>query len=190
MLDFEAVRDGSKSLDELTNLLTWDDLRDLTNEMINSQLRIISKAEDEDITFIPVDPDAYDPFAESESEIDMPWTLGHIIVHVTASSEESAFLSAELARGVRWRGGRSRYEVPWQRIKTVSQCRNRLEESRRIRLACLDVWPNPPDLNNTYQTTEGVKVSAILQFIYGLYHEYSHIDQIKEILKQAKSVIL
>jgi hypothetical protein len=45
-------------------------------------------------------------------ELALPWTLGHVIVHITASAEESAFLAAELARGVHRRTGRSRFEVP------------------------------------------------------------------------------
>ena len=71
-----------------------------------------------------------------------------MIVHTTASSEEAAFIAAELARGVEFHG-RSRSEVPWETVTTIEQCRHRLEESRRMRLATLQIWPDEPDLDNT-----------------------------------------
>jgi len=186
MLDFASIRDGTKTFQEIIVGLTCEGLRNLTNEMINTEMGMLSNILDTDVIYIPEDPDAHDPFAQTEYEIKMPWTLGHVIVHVTASSEESAFLSAELARGIIWRSGRSRYEVPWQTIKTVDQCRDRLEESRHIRLGCLDAWPDIPHLNNTYNSTPALKVNAVIQFVFGLFHEDSHLDQIKEILNQAK----
>ena len=35
-----------------------------------------------------IDLDADDPYAEAADEATMAWTLGHVIVHATASSEE------------------------------------------------------------------------------------------------------
>ena len=52
---------------------------------------------------------------------------------------------ADLARGVAFHG-RSRSEVPWETVTTIAQCRARLEESRRMRLASLDMWPDQPYL--------------------------------------------
>lgn len=98
------------------------------------------------MTFIPVDPQAHDSAATNAEEMGIAWTLGHIIAHMTAGAEESAALAAELARGVPFHG-RSRYEVPWQTVTTMQQCRSRLEESRRMRLASLGMWPERPDLN-------------------------------------------
>ncbi len=186
MLDFTSIRNNTKTYRDLIQELTPDDLHNLTNEMIDLQLSILIEGIDGDVVFVPEDPEADDPFAISEEEINMPWTLGHVIVHVTASSEESAFLSAELARGVPYRSGRSRYEVPWQSMKTIAQCRDRLEESRRIRLGCLDVWPDDPHLDNTYDTSAGLRVNPILRFVFGLSHDDSHLDQMRDILKQAK----
>ncbi|MDL1950777.1 hypothetical protein FBQ97_13315 [Acidobacteria bacterium ACD] len=87
MLDFSLLRDRRMTLGELVQGLTVDDLRDLTNEMIDYQLRLIADCEDADVTFVPDDPAAEDKYAANVEEINLPWTLGHVIVHVTASSE-------------------------------------------------------------------------------------------------------
>ena len=118
----------------------------------------------------------------------MPWTLGHVIVHVTASSEEAAFLAAEMARGVTFEPRRSRSEVHWTKIKTVAQCRARLEESRRMRLASLDMWPDEPYLDNTFTSPNGgVEIHPVMRFIFGLFHDHAHLGQIQDIVKQAKA---
>ena len=125
MLDFDSVREGKLTYNELTAGLTRGDLRDLTNEMIDSFLAQISECTDADVTFQPVDPKANDQWAV-EGEVDLAWNLGHVIVHTTSSAEESAAVAAELARGVEYHG-RSRYETPWRTVTTIAQCRQRLE---------------------------------------------------------------
>lgn len=137
MLDFAAVRRGEKTIADLAVGLTVADLRDLTNEMVDHQLAQIASANDADVVFTPVDPGADDPYASNEADRNISWNLGHLIVHVTASSEEGAFIAAEMARGI-VRDGRSRSEIPWESVTTIAQCRHRLEESRRMRLAMLD----------------------------------------------------
>jgi hypothetical protein len=133
-----------------------------------------------------LDPEAHDPYAEREEDVDLAWNLGHVIVHITASSEESAALAAEMARGVEFHG-RSRSEVPWQEVKTLRQCHQRLDESRRMRLASLDMWPDEPHLDSEYETwTDGPVVNAVGRFVLGLMHADSHLDQIAEIVQQAK----
>lgn len=185
MLDFEAVRDNRITFAELVAGLTCDDLRDLTSEMVDTMLELIAECTDADVTFVPVDPKAYDPFAKTEEEVNLAWKLGHVIVHTTASAEESAALAAELARGVEHHG-RSRFETPWERMMTVTQCRQRLEESRRMRLASLSMWPDEPQLDNVYEPWSGApQVNAIGRFVLGLMHDESHIDQIAEIVRQA-----
>lgn len=187
MLDFQAVRDGKVTLNALVSDLTRDDLRDLTNEMIDQVLSLIADCIDEDVTFEPVDPDAHDPYAEREEDVKLAWNLGHVIVHITASSEESAALAAELARGVAFHG-RSRYEIPWQTMRTLEQCRQRLEESCRMRLASLEMWPDEPHLEDTYQAwANGPVVNAVGRFALGLMHAHSHLEQIKSIVYQAQS---
>jgi hypothetical protein len=155
--------------------------------MIDGILARIAGCVDADVTFEPVDPEADDPFAATPEEIRMPWTLGHVIVHTTASAEESAAIAAELARGVAPHG-RSRYEVPWGQMRTVADCRQRLEESRRMRLASLDTWPDAAHLDNRYQAwADGPEVNATGRFVLGLLHEESHLGQIEEIVRQARA---
>ncbi|HSH04999.1 MAG TPA: DinB family protein [Anaerolineae bacterium] len=185
MLDFTTVWSGEKSYTELVAGLGVDNLRDLTNEMITLMEKLIAECEDEDVQFVPDDPEANDTFAEDESLRDLAWTLGHVIVHVTASAEESAFLAAELARGV-VREGRSRYEVPWESVTSIEQCRARLAESRRMRLASLDMWPDEPHLEIWQSIWDGQKINAVGRFVLGLGHDASHINQIKSIVEQAK----
>lgn len=185
MLDFSLLETREVTMGQLVTDLTVNDLRRLTDEMVDTMLEMISHCQDVHVTFVPEDPEAYDPAAEDEKDIDLAWTLGHIIVHTTASSEESAALAAELARGVPPREGRSRSEIPWQRITTIAQCQHRLEESRRMRLASLDMWPDEPYLNNTYIGRSGEEINATVQFVYGLLHDDSHLDHIAGIIRQA-----
>ena len=185
MLDFSRLRNREATLGELVEGFTADDLRDLTNEMIDHQLALIADCDDSDVTFVPNDPAADDKYAADEAEANIPWTLGHVIVHVTASSEEKAFLAAELARGID-REGRTRYETLWQTVTTMAQVRERLEESRRMRLATLDVWPDNPDLSMTvnYRWLRG-PMNAIARYCMGLLHDDDHLAQIAEIVRQA-----
>ena len=187
MLDFSAVEEDGTGYNELVAELTISDLENLTNEMIDFILDQIAECEDFDVTFEPSDPEADDPFAADPEDVDLAWNLGHVIVHVTASSEESAALAAELARGVRHHG-RSRYETPWQTMETMEQCRQRLEESRRMRLSSLQMWPDNPHIDNTYRAwTNGPQVNAVGRFILGLWHTDDHLGQIEDIVQQAKA---
>src|SRR5690606_14975610 len=143
--DFTAVQNKEMSWEEFTANISLAQLHDLTNEMVDAMLDVIADCTDEDVVFVPVDPNANDPYAANPDEVSESWTLGHVIVHTTASAEESAAIAAELARGVPIEGHRSRSERPWQEMTTIDQCRQRLEESRRMRLASLGMWPDTPD---------------------------------------------
>ena len=90
MLDFTPLRNQEKTIQELARGLTNADLAALTTEMVERQLQLLEGARDADVAMIPDDPEAKDTFAASESEIGLAWTLGHVIVHTTASSEEAA----------------------------------------------------------------------------------------------------
>jgi hypothetical protein len=183
MLDFTPLKNKEVTLSEFTADLTPADLHRLTNEMVDHMLDLIADCLDDDVTFMPIDPAARDPFAATEAEQFVAWTLGHVIVHATASAEESAFLAAELARGVQ-RDGRSRSELPWQTITTIAQCRGRLQESRRMRLASLGIWPDALYLD----MSQGPRpMNAIGRFILGLRHDSDHLGQIAEIVRQAKA---
>jgi hypothetical protein len=186
MLDFAALRSKQATMTEIVEGLTRDDLQHLTHEMVDTMLNLVSDCTDADVTFLPQDPEAYDPFAAEEAEIHMAWTLGHVVVHTTASAEESAAVAAELARGVQYHG-RSRSEVAWESVTTIAQCRERLEESRRMRLASLDMWPQRPYLDNTYEFFDGQHINAIERFVWGLKHDDDHLGQIAEIVRQAQA---
>ncbi len=96
-------------------------------------------------------------------------------------------MAAELARGVEYHG-RSRSEVPWQTVTTIEQCRHRLEESRRMRLASLEMWPDEPYLDNRHMPYRFVgELNAIGYFVTGLFHDDSHLAQISNIVEQAQA---
>ncbi len=186
MLDFTPVREKRISLSDLASGMTRANLRGLTNEMIDAQLKLIENCIDADVIFVPQDPQADDPFAATPEEVSLAWTLGHVIVHITASSEEAGAIAQELARGVEFHG-RSRYETPWQTMTMIEQCRQRLEESRRIRLASLEMWPNQPHLEIEYQTRPtSPRMNAISRYLYGLMHDDDHLEQLTEIISQAQ----
>jgi hypothetical protein len=185
VLDFTPVRNREKTMLELSAGLTTDDLRRLTNEMVDAMLGYIADATDADVTADILDPEANDTFAANDADVKLSWTLGHVIVHTTASAEESAALAADLARGVQFHG-RSRSEMPWEAVTTVAQCRARLEESRRMRLASLDMWPDRPHLDNTYEPFAGRGAyNAVARFISGLSHDDSHLAQIQRLVHEA-----
>ncbi len=186
MFDFTPVIQKQAKLSELTTNLTVGDLRQYTNEMIDTIMDLIAACTDADVTFQPIDPQANDKYAATEAEVHLAWTLGHVIVHVTASAEESAFLAAELARGVMFHG-RSRFEVPWTSVNAIAQCRDRLEESRRMRLASLEMWPTPPQLDNRYEVPgwSTGPINGVTRFMLGLSHDNAHLEQIKEIVRQS-----
>ena len=186
MLNLQAVRNEEITLAELAAGLTRDDLGDLTHEMVDTMLGLIAACVDADVTFEPVDLEAHDPFAEKPEEASLAWNLGHVVVHATASAEEAAAVAAELARGVEYHG-RSRYEVPWREMRTIEGCRQRLEESRRMRRASLETWPDEAHLKNEYEAwSGGPRVNAIGRFALGLMHDDSHLEQIRKIVHQAQ----
>lgn len=187
MLDFNAVRSKRITVDELCRDLDINDLQRLTNEMLDGMQAMIATVQDEDVVFVPDDPEAEDTFAEDPDEALLAWTLGHVVVHATASAEEAAYLAVELARGVTPRDGRSRYEVPWRGVTTVAQCRERLEESRRMRLASLEMWPDPPHLDTVFIAPWNKRsYNAVVRFVFGLMHDDAHLGQIKDIVRQAR----
>lgn len=189
MIDFSPVRSKAKTLQDLAEGLTRDDLVRLANEMCDIFRDLIAEAEDPDVTFVPNDPDARDTFAERPEDIHLAWTLGHVIVHWTASSEEAAALALTLARGVSITG-RSRWEVPWEQATTVAFLRQRIEESRRMQLAMLEAWPSSPHFEVTYIAREGAKpLNAIGRFLGGLFHADSHREQVTKILTQARAQV-
>ena len=186
MIDFGPLRRKEVSLQDLAAGLGQDDLARLTREMCVAQLSAIEDATDPDVVMVPDDPEANDTFASNTEDVGLSWTLGHVVVHTTASSEESAALALTLARGLPVEG-RSRYEVPWEQARTVAFIRHRIEESQRMRLAMLAAWPDGPDLDNFYAPYEGrPPMNALGRFIGGLAHDDSHLEQLRKIMVQAR----
>ncbi|NDJ53798.1 MAG: DinB family protein [Chloroflexi bacterium] len=170
---------------------TRDDLIAASNESIDYLLNLIRDLPDSYVTFQPEDPEAHDAAAATEGEVNMAWTLGHVIAHITASSEEDAALGAALARGVevKWR---SRYETPWEELTTIEQLIQRLEESRRIRLAYLDAWPDQPKLETAVHKSIQKRwgpMNAVGYTLLGLGHEIGHYGQLEEIIAQARAAL-
>jgi len=183
-IDFGPVRSGELELGDLGRGLAPSQLAVATREILAAVRDQLGQAVDEDVTFVPEDPTALDTFAADVAEVGLAWTLGHVIVHLTASAEETAFLAAELARGIEPHG-RSRHEVPWPSISRVAACRARLDESERMILATLQVWPDEPDLEVAFTTSKGLVRNAPARFLGGLMHADEHAGQVAEILRQA-----
>lgn len=186
MLDFTRLRNKEITLAEMTAGLTRDDLGQLTNELVDAFLTLIANCTDADVVFVPDDPEAFDSAAADAGDVNLPWTLGHVLVHVTASAEESAALAAEQARGVEYHG-RSRREVYWETVTTIAQCRQRLEESRRMRLASLEMWPAEPYLDNLAESRAYGWFNAVGRYVLGFRHEQEHLKQAANIVAQAKA---
>jgi len=185
LIDFGPVFRREASIQDLAADLRAEDLRGLTNQMCDLQLAALEEATDADVVMVPDDPDAKDTFASRPEDVGLSWTLGHVVVHTTASAEESAALALVLARGLPVEG-RSRYEVPWEEARTVQFLRGRIEESRRMRLAMLEAWPDEAHLDNFYAPHEGrPPMNALGRFLSGLAHDQSHLEQMDKIMGQA-----
>lgn len=190
MLDFTPMRNGEIKYIEYAEQenITQADLKKYSDESIDFLLSLLEGLSDADVVFEPVDEEADDPYAV-EGEEHIGWTFGHLIAHVTASTEEGAALSSLLARGVP-ASERPRYETPWRDVKTVEHVRQRLEESRRMRNAYLETWPDSP-LLDTYRDVSPRFIERVgymnapAAFLYGLSHEVGHYEQIKEVREQA-----
>ncbi len=190
MIDFSPMREGAVSYQDYAARegIGPQELRALSDESVAYMLDLLDGLEDADVVFDPEDPEADDPFAV-EGEERIGWNLGHLVAHVTASSEEGAALSSLLARGVP-AAERPRYETPWREITTVAQVRQRLQESRRMRNAYLETWPDAPLLDVRRDVSERFTarfgpMNAPAAFLFGLSHEVGHWEQIDEVRRQA-----
>ena len=189
MLDFQALKEKQITLNQLIAGLGPADLERLTDEMVDDMLAVLAEAQDEDVSFLPDDPAALDRFASNPEEEKIAWTLGHVVVHATASAEEAAALASQLARGLEIKE-RSRSEVLWREMTQVAQLRQRLEESRRMRKAFLQTWPDRPHyevLYNPPYPPGAEPTTAVGRFVFGLMHDFPHLYQMREILRQART---
>ena len=191
-VDFSLVFEGEIKLLEFSAQFTRFDLRRASDESLDTIRGFIAGLSDEEVTFDPIDESANDPYAVAGEE-KIGWSLAHLVAHVTASSEEGAAFSSLLARGIAAEE-RPRYETPWRELQTVDQCLQRIEESRRIRNAYLETWPDKPHLKVNRVLPEGVReqfrerfgdMNASSAFLFGLMHEVGHYEQFREVRRQA-----
>ncbi len=190
-IDFSPVDNHETSILDFANHFSCAQIRAFTNASIDFMLDTVRDLTNAQVVFMPYDPHANDPYAKPGEE-HIGWSVAHLIVHVTASSEEWATYSSILARGISYPAEpRLRYETNWKNVTTQAQCIQRLEESRRIRLAYLDAWPDQPDL--TIQRELSARflerfgpMNAKACFLFGLKHEVGHHAQIAEAARQAR----
>ena len=178
-LNFEAFRSGKASYADTVRDVTHTDLYQATDDLFDTIESIITGVTDMGTTFVPHDPDLKDPNEEA-------YTLGHVIVHLTATLEEASSVGSVLARGISFEG-RLRNEVPWQTIRTAQQVHARLRESRRMCKAYLDAWPDAPHLDVTIMRIPSFgPMNAVGMHALGILHGGGHIEQLREIMRQSQ----
>ncbi len=177
MLDYSSVMAAADIVPFARNV-DWHTLPAETSELFTALDALAAQVTDEQLTFVPHEPQA---------DEERGWTIPHIVAHLTASAEESGALAAELARGILVEK-RSRYEVPWQEITTAQQVRDRLRESRHICLSYLGAWPEQPQLEVSYEPFPGAgELNATARYLLGLIHTHTHLGHLRETLRQAQA---
>jgi hypothetical protein len=192
-IDFSPLKEGLVTPVEFASKFTQKDLRAAINTYLDIVRDLVKDFNDAQLTFEPEDPDANDPAAKTQEELNMAWSLAHLVLHVTASLEEGAAFSSLLARGVPVEN-RLRYEPDWRDVTTRKQVLHRIEESRRMCLAYLDTWPDEPHLD-VYRkfpadSPHGARIiNAPAQLLSGLRHLAGHIEQFKDAGRQARAAV-
>jgi hypothetical protein len=190
LINFQLIYTRDKTLGELAAGYSKADLVMALNGYVDYTCQIIGGVDNEQVNYVPHDPDANDAYAASESERHAGWSLAHLVMHVTASAEEAAAFSSILARGIAL-GGRLRSDRDWRQVTTCAQVVSRLEECRRICLAYLGAWPDQPDMATLRILPEHMPWSppnAPTQFLVGLLHWHAHIEQFAKVAEQARSL--
>ena len=176
-VDLAAVIEKRRTLIDETAGIGPDDLRALTVALYDRLEELTAGIDDAAVVFVPADPDA-DPVGGPG------WTLGHVVVHLTAGLEEAAAQGCTLARGAEITG-RPRYETPWEEVTSAAQVWQRLAESRRMVLAFLDAWPDTPHLGNVHGHPFFGPMDAVSHHAMGINHARAHLAQLAEIRRQA-----
>jgi hypothetical protein len=190
-IDFSPVRKREVKIMSFAAQFSLDEVRQAANHSVDFLLDLLNDLTDADVTFIPHDPEANDPYAPADQQ-NIGWSLAHLVLHVTASTEEYAATASVLARGIDYPAEpRIRYEPDWQTTtQTVAECRQRLLESKRMRNAFLDSFPDQPHAHTRWQRSERfIEIFGELDYkgayLMGLSHEYEHHAQFVEVKRQA-----
>ncbi len=182
VLNFEGFRSGKASYAESVHDVTHADLYKATDDFFDTLEPIVTGLTDMGATFVPHDPELKDPNEQA-------YTLGHVIVHLTATLEEASSVGSVLARGINFEG-RLRNEVPWETIRTAQQVHARLRESRRMCRAYLDAWPDAPHLDVTIMRIPSFgPMNAVGMHALGILHGGGHLEQLREIMRQSKALV-
>lgn len=190
-VDFTPIQKREAKIMAWAAPFSLDDIRAAANHGIDFMLNILDGLMDTDVTFLPEDPEANDPYAPAELQ-NIGWSIGHLVLHVTASTEEYTSTAAVVARGINYpREPRLRYEADWQvACQTVEECRQRILESKRMRNAALDSFPDQPNPDSRWERSEKFieifgELDAKGAYLMGLSHEYGHHAQFLEVKRQA-----
>ena len=190
-IDFTPVQNREVKIIDWAAQFSQADIREAANASIDFMLDIIADLTDADVTFIPFDAEAHDSHAPAELQ-NIGWSVGHLILHVTASTEEYASVAAILARGIAYPPEpRLRVEADWQTAaRTVDECRQRIVESGRMRNAFLDSFPDQPNTDTRWERSEKfIEIFGEMNYkaavMMGLSHEYGHRAQFLDAKTQA-----
>ena len=190
MIDFTPLQtDASLKMEAYAKQFSKADIRAALSESVDTLHSLLEGLSDADVVFEPYDPQANDPFAPPDQQ-NIGWNIAHVVLHATASTEEYAAVGSVLGRGIAFEG-RLRYEPDWKTYTTVAQLRERLEESRKIRLAYFDALPQHPH-EGVYRVISERYIEIFGQtdwraaYLLGLMHEVGHYEQIREAARQAK----
>jgi DinB superfamily len=184
VIDYTPVSSGQRKIADLAADINLNDLTTTTNQQIDALVSMIRDLSDAQVVVVAADPAA---------EGGIGWNVGHLIAHVTASSEENTAVSSILARGIDLPfEPRLRAEVDWTTLTTTAACIQRLEESRRMRQGYLSAWPDQPRLDTHRTLPAGFAemvgpINALGAALLGLVHEAGQFAQLHEIIAQAKA---
>lgn len=191
-IDFTPIRERTQKAISFAAQYSLDDIRAAAAESVEFMSSLLHGLTDQDVTFAPDDPLADDPYAIPEEQ-HIGWSIAHLIVHVTASTEEYVSVASVIARGIMYpREPRLRHETHWKSVTTVAQCEQRLRESLRMRLAYLDAFPDEI-LPGRWERSERFlaiygDLDAKAAYLFGLHHELGHREQLVEARRQALAV--
>ena len=81
MIDFTPIIEQKINWTRFGAQFSKQDLIGQTNWLTDKILDLLADANDEDVTFTPVDDDAHDPYAEDIAEEDLSWNLS--LIHIS-----------------------------------------------------------------------------------------------------------